>query len=149
MEPSPLTQQARPEVFQQKIVELYEGLFKDEDDYDKSEGFWREFFLLRPDKATLQRILLEFSPDDLLHLQGQTRQLLSRAIACIKAGSAPADAHALDTVTAFLAATLPKKYTNPSSDIINVIAGLDQVDAVFTDFVAVLDVTIRTGRTCM
>ena len=28
MEPSPLTQQARPEVFQQKIVELYEALFK-------------------------------------------------------------------------------------------------------------------------
>lgn len=28
MEPSPLTQQARPEVFQQKIVELYEVLLK-------------------------------------------------------------------------------------------------------------------------
>lgn len=28
MEPSPLTQQARPEVFQQKIVELYDTLFK-------------------------------------------------------------------------------------------------------------------------
>lgn len=88
MEPSPLTQQARPEVFQQKIVELYEALFKvgeyiliflfrhaqltlrqDEDDHEKSEGFWREFFLLRPDKATLHRILQDLSPDDLLHLQ--------------------------------------------------------------------------------
>lgn len=28
MEASPLTQQARPEVFQQKIVYLYEALFK-------------------------------------------------------------------------------------------------------------------------
>ena len=28
MEPSPLTQQARPEVFQPKVVELYERLFK-------------------------------------------------------------------------------------------------------------------------
>ena len=28
MEASPLTQQARPEVFQQKIVHLYEALFK-------------------------------------------------------------------------------------------------------------------------
>jgi len=104
---------------------------------------------LKPDKATLQKIILELSPDDLLHLQAQTRQLFYTAVGSIKAGSPPADAHALDTVTAFLAATLPKKYTNPSSDIINVIAGLDQVDAVFTDFVAVLDVTIRTGRTCM
>jgi hypothetical protein len=54
----------------------------------------------------------------------------------------------IKTITAFLASVLPKKYTNPSSDIINVIAGLDLVDAVFTDFVAALDVTIRTGRTC-
>lgn len=52
------------------------------------------------------------------------------------------------TITAFLASVLPKKYTNPSSDIINVLAGLDEVDAVFTDFVAALDVTIKTGRTC-
>lgn len=28
MEPSPLTHQPRPEVFQQKIVRLYEALFK-------------------------------------------------------------------------------------------------------------------------
>lgn len=146
MEPSPLTQQARPEVFQQKVVALYEELFKDEEE-DKSEGFWKEFFLLKPDKATLQKTIDQLSPDDLLHLQAQTRQLFSRAVRCIKAGSAPADAHALDTITAFLASVLPKKYTNPSSDIINVIAGLDEVDGVFTDFVAALDVTVRTGRT--
>jgi len=146
MEPSPLTQQVRPEKFQQKIVELYEALFKDEDDHERSEGFWKEFFLLRPDKATLQRILHELSTDDLLHLQAQTRQLFSRSVGCIKRGVAPSDAHALDTITAFLTAVLPKKYTNPSSDIINVIAGLDDVDAVFTEFVAALDVTIKTGR---
>ena len=40
----------------------------DEDDVS-SEGFWREFFLLRPDKASLQRILDDLSPDDLLHYQ--------------------------------------------------------------------------------
>ncbi|KAI9739466.1 MAG: hypothetical protein M1818_005154 [Claussenomyces sp. TS43310] len=146
MEPSPLTQQARPEVFQQKIVELYEVLFKDEDEGDKSEGFWREFFLLRPDQHSLQQILAELTSVDLLHLQGQTRQLFSRAVSQIRAGKAPADAHALDTLTAFLTAVLAKKFTNPSSDAINILAGLDEVDAIFTEFVAVLDVTIRTGR---
>ncbi|PQE09140.1 UPF0588 membrane protein [Rutstroemia sp. NJR-2017a WRK4] len=163
MEPSPLTQQARPEVFQQKIVQLYDALFKDEDESDKSEGFWKEFFLLRPDKATLQKILNELSTDDLLHLQVRGREGKSKERAergtwadgyrhkhdrCIKAGSNPTDAHALDTVTAFLSAVLAKKYTNPSSDIISVLAGLDRVDAIFTDFVAALDVTIRTGRNC-
>src|SRR4051794_37347018 len=94
MEPSPLTQQARPEVFQQKIVELYEALFKvgvravggdggamliliqDEDDNEKSEGFWKEFFLLKPDKPTLHKILSGLSPDDLVHLQVRFGQSL-------------------------------------------------------------------------
>ncbi len=42
---------------------------QDEEDHEKSEGYWREFFLLKPDKATLQKIIHELSPDDLLHLQ--------------------------------------------------------------------------------
>lgn len=87
MEPSPLTQQARPEVFQQKVVSLYEELFKvsnqipkyqhiliriqdeDEEIEEKSEGFWKELFLLKPDKATLQKTIDDLSPEDLLHLQ--------------------------------------------------------------------------------
>ncbi|KAH8811823.1 hypothetical protein F5884DRAFT_783550 [Xylogone sp. PMI_703] len=146
MEASPLTQQARPLVFQQKIVELYEALFKEDDELEKSEGFWKEFFLLKPDKARLRQILDNLSPDDLLHLHVQTQQLFARAVVCIKAGNSPADAHALDTTTAFFSSVLTKKYTNPSSDIINVLAGLDKVDAIFTDFVAALDVTIRTGK---
>jgi hypothetical protein len=51
------------------------------------------------------------------------------------------------TLTAFLDAALTKKYTNPSSDIISVLAGLHDADAVMTDFIATLDTVIRTGRT--
>ena len=42
---------------------------------------------------------------------------------------------------------LSKKYTNPSSDIIEVVAGLDSVDVVFTELVTALDHTIKDGRT--
>lgn len=55
--------------------------------------------------------------------------------------------HTLQTLTVFLASVLKKKYTNPSSDIITVLAGLDQVDRLMSEFVAVLDGTIRNG-TC-
>jgi len=44
-----------------------------------------------------------------------------------------------------LTSILSKKYTNPSSDVITVLAGLDEVDRVISDFVAVLDGTIRSG----
>lgn len=55
------------------------------------------------------------------------------------------------TLSTFLSAVLSKKYTNPSSDIITVLAGLDHVDAVFTDFVGSLDYIIRNGKSgeCM
>ncbi|KAJ2892244.1 hypothetical protein MKZ38_010098 [Zalerion maritima] len=147
MEPSPLTQQARPEVFQQKIVQLYEQLFIVDDD-EQTEGFWKEFFLLKPDRLSLRRILEEESPDDLLNYP-QSRQLFTRAVACLRSESssrANADLHALDTLTTFLSCVLDKKYTNPSSDVINVLVGLEEVDAVFTDFVSALDNIIRAGR---
>ncbi|GAP92343.1 putative DUF1741-domain-containing protein [Rosellinia necatrix] len=149
MEASPLTQQARPEIFQQKIVKLYEALFQDDADLeaDKPEGFWREFFLLKPDRASLLKILDDFGPDDLIQLQPQTRQLFLRAVACLKTGNSTASLHALETLTTFFSAVLPKKYTNPSSDIIAVLAGLDHVDTIFTDFVGALDSIIRNGTT--
>jgi hypothetical protein len=49
-------------------------------------------------------------------------------------------------LTVFLDAALTKKYTNPSSDIISVLAGLHDADAVMTDFIATLDTVIRNGR---
>lgn len=88
MEPSPLTQQDRPSVFQPKIDSLYEQLLSsvklplrpnkisfliemqdEEDQIPLSDGFWQEFFLLRADKSSLQRRLDSFSADDLLHIQ--------------------------------------------------------------------------------
>ncbi|KAI1403299.1 DUF1741-domain-containing protein [Hypoxylon fuscum] len=149
MEASPLTQQARPETFQPKIVQLYEALFKDDVDVegDKPEGFWREFFLLNPDRTSLNRILATLGPDDVISLQLQTQQLFFRAVECLKKGNDVADLHALETLTTFFSAILRKKYTNPSSDIIAVLAGLDQVDAVFSDFVGALDGIIRNGKT--
>jgi hypothetical protein len=53
------------------------------------------------------------------------------------------------TLTVFLGAVLNKRYTNPSSDIISVLAGLHDADAVISDFVAALDTIIRNGRNRM
>jgi hypothetical protein len=50
------------------------------------------------------------------------------------------------TLSTFFIVVLGKKYTNPSSDIITVLAGLDQIDTVFTEFVGALDSIIRNGK---
>ncbi|EAA34333.2 DUF1741-domain-containing protein [Neurospora crassa] len=169
MEQSPLTQQPRPEAFQAKIVQLYQELFKDHDhdeDLDshyhsptQTEGFWAEFFILKPARSSLRQILDPISASDLLHLySAQTQQLFSRAVSALKptrpSSSASASsqtqsqnkqANALDTLSVFLVSILGKKYTNPSSDIIEVLAGLDSVDHVFGEFVGALDGIVRGG----
>ncbi|CAN9424093.1 unnamed protein product [Alternaria alternata] len=147
MEPSPLTQDSRPEIFQPKIISLYETLFKEDDEYvELSEGFWQEFFLHRPDTAGLKRTLASIAPDEMLHQQARSQQLFRHALLRVKQAKAPADEIALETLTVFLDAALIKKYTNPSSDIISVLTGLNDADAVMTDFVATLDTAIRGGR---
>jgi hypothetical protein len=45
-----------------------------------------------------------------------------------------------------LVSILAKKYTNPSSDIIELLAGVDHIDTVFTEFVGALESLIRNGR---
>ncbi|GAB1216211.1 hypothetical protein ATERTT37_005420 [Aspergillus terreus] len=77
--------------------------------------------------------------------QVQTQQLFARAIREAASGSSPVDSYALETLTVFLACVLKKKYTNPSSDVITVLAGLDNVDQVMSQFVTMLDGTIRNG----
>ncbi|KAI9884506.1 MAG: Esa1p-associated factor [Watsoniomyces obsoletus] len=142
MEPSPLTLQARPESFQPKIVELYQTLFNQQQNV-KSEGFWREFFLLPPNTIELRRILGEISPDGLLQLQSQTQTLFSRAVVEIKNDKTTLT---VQTLTAFLVAMLSKKFTNPSSEIIALIAGLDQADTTLTEVAADIDTKIRHGE---
>ncbi|KKK22806.1 hypothetical protein P175DRAFT_0470160 [Aspergillus ochraceoroseus IBT 24754] len=142
---SPLTQQSRPETFKPKIVQLYENLFQNSDFAEPSEGFWREFFLLPPDRARLRSVLDSLGPDETLNLQFQTQQLFARGIREAASSSSPIDSYALETLTVFLVCVLKKKYTNPSSDVITVLAGLDNVDQVISNFVAVLDSIIRSG----
>jgi len=116
MEASPLSQQSRPESFQPKVVGLYESLFnkvcsrrplrhisyvrliceQDDDEVEKSEGFWQELFLLKPEPKALKDILTDLSTDDLLHLQAHPQQLLIRAIRRVRDGVEPSDENALD-----------------------------------------------------
>lgn len=97
MEISPLTQQNRSASFQPKIDRLYDDLFKQDDETSiDSEGFWEEFFLLRPDINGLENRLKALRADDLLHLQDETQQLFLRAIDQVKGGRSQAVENALD-----------------------------------------------------
>ena len=51
----------------------------------------------------------------------------------------------LQTLTVFLGVILAKRYTNPSADIIMVLAGLDEVDAVFFEFANAIEGIVKTA----
>ncbi|KAM0335068.1 hypothetical protein ACHAQA_000102 [Verticillium albo-atrum] len=146
MEASPLTRQPQPEVFQPKIVLLYDSLFKYDDTTERTEGFWREFFLLRPDRNALKALLDGLSAADVLGLEERTRELFERGVEGVKGGQPMVELHALETLSVFLASVLSKKYSHPSSDVIAVLAGIDFVDTIFGEFVVALDQIIRAGK---
>jgi hypothetical protein len=43
--------------------------WQEDEEVEKSDGFWEEFFLLKPDRLSLKKILDDLSADDLLHFQ--------------------------------------------------------------------------------
>ncbi|EGP91136.1 unnamed protein product [Zymoseptoria tritici ST99CH_1A5] len=143
---SPLTQQTRPETFEPKVVGLYRDLFREIDEDEKDDGFWSTLFILKPDLVALREILDNTDADFLLHLQHTPQQILVQALAAVKAGKGPADENALVTLTVFFQRVMSKKFSNASSDIIEVLAGIDNVDAVFYDLVDTLDHAVKDGR---
>ncbi|KAL8955122.1 MAG: hypothetical protein Q9183_006780, partial [Haloplaca sp. 2 TL-2023] len=48
------------------------------------------------------------------------------------------------TLTVFLGGVLSKRYTNPSAEIITILAGLDEVDDVFLEFAGAVENAIRS-----
>lgn len=87
---------ASPSILVPYILTLFNNQDDVDPESDKTEGFWREFFLLKPDRASLLRILDDVGPDDLIQLQPQTRQLFLRAVTCLKTGNGTASLHALE-----------------------------------------------------
>ena len=146
---SPLIQQLRPDIFEPKIVQLYLHLFNvlaNDDNLEDpvpSEGFWREFFLLRPDKQRLFEILEPMTASELLHMHVQTQTFFRRTIAEAGSGQSPRNENALENLSAFLSAVFTKRYTNPSTDVIEVLGGLDSIDKLVSDLVNGLEAIIR------
>lgn len=86
---------------------------EDDEDRELSHGFWQEFFLHRPDAGGLKRVVGSVSPDDMLHLQAHSQQLVRRALDRIKQSAAPADEIALEVRMPPPVAAAPGLRTRP------------------------------------
>ncbi|KAL9093402.1 MAG: hypothetical protein Q9159_000256 [Coniocarpon cinnabarinum] len=73
--------------------------------------------------------------------------LFIQATIYVRNGEKPTDENALDTLIVFLENILSKRYPNPSSDSVNVLAGLEDADGILSDFATTLEASIKDGRT--
>lgn len=76
-------------------------------------------------------------------MSSRTRDFVLRASSTVVSSGSPQNENALENLTAFFAAVLSKRYITPSTDIIEVLAGLDKVDQVMTSLYGGLLGTIR------
>ena len=93
---------------------MHSRLIQLQEDQEHSEGYWAEFFLLKPDRKTLNARLEALTADDLLHFQDEGQQLFLHAVNSIKAGRAPSDEVALEVSPRCSEFAIPETY---SSDI--------------------------------
>ncbi|EMR08894.1 hypothetical protein PNEG_02677 [Pneumocystis murina B123] len=129
--------------FQPKILAQYERIFNKTSDEILEDQFFKDLYILRSDLRELESILEELSPDDLLKLQNNIRNLFKKGVLIMKDMDPLRIENALDTLKVFLRIILQKKYNNFTSDVVHIISGLDNIDKIFMDFVISLETLIQ------
>ena len=117
-----------------KVVTLYDDLFW----HGADEVSFSELFLLKPRPAELEERLATF---DFLEGQDTCRQLFFHACQALKREESVDNA--LLTLTIFLQRLLTRRYYNYNSAVIALLAGIEALDTVFSDFVSVIDSLLK------
>lgn len=144
---SPLVQVERGEL-KPKVLSIYEELFQPDKtgELEKSDGYWTEFFLLRCHQPALFHTLDGLTAEQTIAAKTVTRQLFKRGVEYLK-GSWCDKENTLRILSVFLQCIFAKPFVSYSSDLINVLAGLDEIDTVFKGLVDGLDNAICNGET--
>lgn len=147
---SPLVQVEKGEL-KPKVLSIYEELFQPDKsgELEKSQGYWTEFFLLRCHQPALFHNLDGLTAEQTIAAKTVTRQLFRNGVEYLKGNSkSGADQeNTLRILSVFLQCIFAKQFVSYSSDLINVLAGLDEIDTVFKGLVDGLDNVISNGET--
>ncbi|RIB30210.1 hypothetical protein C2G38_2153239 [Gigaspora rosea] len=125
-------------VLKEKFVEIYENFFKGNDPSAGRPHFWSELFLLKVNSAYLTRCLTEISQDQLLTIKaciGNINKIFLNAIEMMKDETTKRKINAIETMCVLLQGIFAKKFNNFSSDVINLLTGLNNANTVFTQLV--------------
>lgn len=71
----------------EKVVYIYELLFRGEDPVNNNIEFWDSFFLLQPNVETLENELTKLSTDQLLLVKENIKLLFIQSIQMLESGA--------------------------------------------------------------
>lgn len=145
---SPLVQVEKGEL-KPKVLSIYEQLFQPNSSGEliKSQDYWTEFFLLRCHQPALFHSLESLSAEQTIAAKSITRDLFQNAIKFLRTNDKESNhENTLRILSIFLQSIFAKPFVSYSSDLINVLAGLDKIDSVFKGLVDALDGVIRNGN---
>lgn len=140
---SPLSRMERG-TLRPKVLDLIDSVFGPNASTEpKSDGFWEELFLL-PSNPGLYTAIDTLSRDQLLSYKANTQQFFLRATARLKTDPDPDNI--LRNLSHFLRAVFAKQFVSQSSELISILAGLNNVDKAFYNLIDGLDTILCSSH---
>lgn len=70
----------------EKVVYIYELLFRGEEPWNNNQEFWNEFFLLQPNVDVLETELMKLTGEQFISLKGNIHKLFTKSIELLESG---------------------------------------------------------------
>lgn len=115
-------------LLKEKVVQIYESLFKGEDLWKNKETFWDEFFLLKPKVNQLECEVQKITPEQLNIIKENINTLFVNCIDTLGHEHNIRVVHALQTLCALVHSIYKKSSTENGSDVITLIIGFEKTE---------------------
>ncbi|KAK2727228.1 armadillo-like helical domain-containing protein 3 isoform X2 [Artemia franciscana] len=135
--------------FKEKVVAIYETIFRGEDPSAGNPNFWDEFFLLKPKVSCFEVELLKLSADQLEANKININLLFTKCLEMLKAEQNIKIVYALQTMGALTRILYQKHCADPNFDLIGVLVGSNDVDRTMEDLIKSLSELICADFPCI
>jgi len=116
--------------FKKKVALYYDAIFQGDNLNEDHPNIWNELFLLKVNVSYLEDILNSLPADELLLIKKNLNELFSRCCFCLKEDHQIKIVNALQTLCTILKCVFAKKFNDFGYDVINILVGFDNAEAV-------------------
>ncbi|XP_033632908.1 armadillo-like helical domain-containing protein 3 [Asterias rubens] len=134
----------RKMALKEKILDIYDAFFKDQDPSRGNANFWDELFLLKANVKYIESELGAMDPQRLLKLKENINMLFYHSVVALREDHPIRLVNALQTLCALVRGVHKKTLSDHGFDVINILIGFDAAESLMTNLVERLN-SILTG----